>query len=1746
MRRLAIFAMLVFLSMACASVDSAEAPYVELKVEQATLLREGAPAEMSPAPDRFGPGLSSVDLVGSPLVKTRLRWTLPSLPPGDYYIGLLLLAQGYLHFSEFFPGQIELYHNDQRVHWASHSEPRKPENAAEQSRYQAEMRAGPVRLRAGDALDVVYVHPWGSITVGPLRLYRTKPSGSEVALPLLPHWGKPRDTWLFADWGETQRDGGVIRQKWWMINPGAKPRKVTVEALAKSFTQVELLSKKETLQLGPGERIEATYEFPAGQDAVRRLTIEISSEGAWPPVRLVKYYVDDVMEGPRPRTCLNGEWEMCYVAGPHPGEKPPADAQWARINVPSLQPNDKGHCAWYRKVFQAPPYIRGERIILRCEQVLTEAWFYLNGQQVGYQKHGSRPFEVDITSAFRPGETNELLVAVRDWIAYSPKNQERVAAGEDPIYKDRMEDIVGYTGAANLGVGGPVWLEARPAVSVEDVFIVTSVRQKKLLLKYRLQNAGPEDQEVTLSAQVLDAGKPVKKVGEARVKVAASGTAEVTLEAPWSNPKLWWPDDPHLYVLQTDLRPARGDPDRRLDRFGFREFWIDGISFVLNGTRVKIRSQWSGGAVGTYQAEPYWQEDKRLEAIWAWQVRNVRDADVQLTRTHNMPGVFEAADVADETGLMLKIESEFSQVNFTFDQVFWKAGLEHELRVMDAYKNHPSVVMWSAGNENMWGWIYQGEAAKVLGNRWQVKIVKAMREFDLMRRPIEWEADGDLMGAWEHYALHYPRELAGNPALPVSAWWGPLDGKTVVPYSMGPIILGSKPLTVGEAFWPATLNRPYAVSIILGDDAYLGGAYYAKGWLESSQYFINGFRDVEFALIDVYVPLYMIKPQTVVVKEEDRAFYGGGEVVRNVNVHNDVLREATLTLRWSLTADKPLASGQMQMKLKPAELKRLTLRIPLPKVSKDTAARLRIELWEGKQLLHAEERGWRISPPLTIKPPAGLSLAVYDPAGTTAALLQKLKVPFTRLTALEAPRDRALIIGVDGLKEEPPGPWREALSAWVRDGGKLVILAQSEPPDFLPVPLTQARPTTGAKDLPKCTMAFVRASDHPILDGLTDWDLRWWAPDHFVSAGNFRKPTQGNWLPLVDAGTGDGLVETPLLEEYEGRGSYVLCQMPIVEKAERAPAAGRLLSNLLNYLASSSVYRVPGATALLAGPSSGLRKMLDEAKVVYEDVTASPSRLTRDRFSVALVDAASALTEESVAPLRAFAEAGGRVMVYRLAPPQQSAAERLAGVRLRLLPMEKEPTDVQQQVWRGPNVGLMAGISNHDLFWPSNTYLADLRHEGCWWSGHYPGFPPEELMADYLCEPGDDALALSQRLTHPCLLLQVPVGKGFVVVSNFRLDAPIPEVAVTAARLRSLLLTNLGCELRGEGGAARARRERLAQYEYFTVDLGPFATRGFRDDPQAGIVGWTNQGENDMRALPTGRQVFSDVPFYIAAPKGAVVLYSVSGENKDLPKQVTGIPIGRRADVLFFLHTAAWCNETPFKYRVNYEDGTSEEIIIREGQHVLDWWADPLRYAEALGKHGMFIAWQGDNPMRKGVILPGFEWRNPHPEKVIRDLDFLTIEETGYTAVPVLVAITGAVSRPREGVVVDVIGTAGVRVRLGTTEEDIYYIGTVGIPQEHPYYEKAVEAHRRLVVGQKVQIVDDVMTRNSAGQRVAYVYFQGDIYSLANLVNARIIGDGLGKLGNFEGNNRHRMYLENLGFIAQQKRVGMWAEGDGR
>ncbi len=1707
-----------------------------LKLDEAVVLRAWKLEPARPQRNAFGPGLDGVNVHNG----TQLRWTCHDVPEGDYYLDLPVACRDYLGFDEGLPDRLRLYHNDRPLAWQGHTFPVKPAGALIKDYVANLVARDPIHLKPGDALRIV----GGNAAVGALRLHQNRPFvEAELPRPFIQMPGKSETEWLEMDWEPTVREGRSVTQSCWLFNPGVTPRKVRLNAEVRDYLMTPLLDRDETVVIQPCERIVKTYTFRTGAGGRTRLSLAVSAEGFAPAYYRSKFFLDDIVEGPRPRTSLNGTWEMCYVPGVEPGDAPPADARWTPCAVPALQENKLGHCMWFRRNFVSPAHLGGERFIVSFGQVLSESWLHINGRRMHHQFDGAEPFEVDVTEAWQPGRTNRILLAVRDWIAYSPRNRERLARGEEPISKDGMIAPSGYfaSGAWGgcMGMGQAVYLEARPAVSVENVSIATPVRDRTLRLVYRLVNRSAVRAGIVVTPSIHDAGRQLKRLGGQTVTLEPGATAEAKFELPWPrNVKLWQPGAPHLYVLATDLTGAVGTADRHVQRFGFRDIRIDGIHFIVNGAPMKMRSSWTSVANGVGMAFKEPDPAKRFELIWDRQMFGMRTWNVQISRTHNNNGIRDALEMADETGLMIKPENgSFCQQGFTRDGAFWTNAIASEVRMVEAYRNHPSVFMWSAGNENMWGWLYQGGEVRDAANRWQVEIARAMRQADPQARPIEWEADGDLLGKWEYHQLHYPRELPGAPALPVSAWWGPLDGKTVVPYSMGPITLGQKPITVGEAFWSASLALPFGGTILQGDRALQGAAFLQNVWLESSQYFVNGFRDAEFGLIDTYTPLSMVRPQALVLKEETAAFYGGQSLVRHVNIHNDVLHPATLRLEWALqTPDgRTVDSGRQKLELGPAELKRLDIHVRLPMVSQDFPAVFEVKLIEGRRnVVHQLSRRWLIAPPLTLQIPRRLRLSVYDPQGGTAAWLASLGVPFTNLPALQVPTGGALLLGTGAVKQAAQGPWRGPLLAFVRAGGRVVILAQAETPDFLPFPVTLAPET-------RSTIAFVRAAGHPLLRGIADDQLRWWADDHYVSHGSYRKPIGGNILPLVDVGTTDGLRESPLMEQYLGRGSILLCQLQLGEKAATCPAAGSMLQNLLDYLAAPGVHRQPGQSALLAGTNDALRAALVQSRLVFDPLNDRPVDLKTEPYKLVIVDVGSALDETTAAAVKAFAMEGGSVLLHRARPAHKALLESLLGVGLVFTDVAREASaDVAFRVLRKSEGGLLDGISNEEFFWASKNTLAALHSDGRVW-GSVPKVPAEERLAEYFCEAVPADAARVTALTRPCALLAVPVGKGVIVLNQLRIDQPIADVAETVGRLRSLLLTNLGGTLEDRKAGALSRADRLKRLAFTPISLAAYANRGLKDDKAAGIVGWTNQGEIDMRCLPTGDQVFAGVPFHIPVPKSVVALYSTGGLNRDLPKEVNGIAVGGRADALFFLHSLAWGGgPKPFMYRVNYKDGTRVEVPISHGCHICDWWADPSRYAESMAVNGTVVGFSGDNAIRKGVNVLLYEWVNPHPEKDIATVDF-TRATAGYGGIPLLVGLTAAVLRPDEGVVTDVIGLHGLKVRLGSQVVDIAYIGVAMLDEKHPFYNQALTAHKAMVIGKAVRMEDDVATMNAAGQRMAYVFLGEGAIDLRDLVNARLIGDGISKLGNFEGNTRHRMYLENLGFIASQGKKGLWA-----
>jgi len=416
---------------------------------------------------------------------------------------------------------------------------------------------------------------------------------------------------------------------------------------------------------------------------------------------------------------LNGEWEV------NPGGQPdaPPTEGWWKIRVPhgpwhetvgqfmALDRQWPGgqSWAWYRTIFPVPAGWDGGRLKLHFEAVFHLCEVYVNGAFCGRHIGGFDPFEVDITAAARPGEPNELLCFVQDTSYTALPQSERRGEPTGCSSGPNHFIISDLWGARFGGIWQDVSLEARPAVYVRDVFVVTSYRKREITVQTWVTNESNQPVTVAVQQEVVAGGRVALRLPPQRLSLEVGQTARVEVRRPWPRAKLWgiggaYGDPAHLYFLRTRLRMAgEKEPlDTHFQRFGFREFWIEDGQFWLNGQRLPLQ----GG--GTW----YLQEGKiphghRWFARHFYQVE--RGMNVNIERWHRHGDVArEFFDVGDELGMLSEPEGPYwgcygvpDLLGFTdWDDPVWTANVtEHYRRWARKHRNHPSLVLWSIENE---------------------------------------------------------------------------------------------------------------------------------------------------------------------------------------------------------------------------------------------------------------------------------------------------------------------------------------------------------------------------------------------------------------------------------------------------------------------------------------------------------------------------------------------------------------------------------------------------------------------------------------------------------------------------------------------------------------------------------------------------------------------------------------------------------------------------------------------------------------------------------------------------------------------------------------------------------------------------------------------------------------------------------------------------------------------------------------
>jgi beta-galactosidase len=408
----------------------------------------------------------------------------------------------------------------------------------------------------------------------------------------------------------------------------------------------------------------------------------------------------------RERICINGLWEW-QPTDTQTDQAPQSD--WGYFKVPGNWPGirnwmqkesqriyphpswqDKSlndiSSAWYRREFAVPASWANRRIILRLEYVNSSAVVFVDGAWAGEILFPAG--EIDLTAMCLPGKKYTLSMKVT-----ALPLQDVVA-----VYSDTNAPRQGKGLVARRGLCGDVYLCSAPLkANIREVRVITSFRRGEITFKTGMENL-TQNSSYTLRAVITEKGTGIAEFKSRDFKLSDLTDGYMAFTERWKPDKLWDSHTPgNMYDVSISLLENSQLADTTLpQRFGFREFWIEGRDFYLNGTRIFLSTvpfdnAQVGAALANYEGAM--ESMKRLKSF-----------GINLVYTHNYgcePGTHlsfeEILKAADDCGMMISLsQPHFGQYNWTAADADQNNGYAlHAKFYTEVAHNHPSVVFYS-------------------------------------------------------------------------------------------------------------------------------------------------------------------------------------------------------------------------------------------------------------------------------------------------------------------------------------------------------------------------------------------------------------------------------------------------------------------------------------------------------------------------------------------------------------------------------------------------------------------------------------------------------------------------------------------------------------------------------------------------------------------------------------------------------------------------------------------------------------------------------------------------------------------------------------------------------------------------------------------------------------------------------------------------------------------------------------------
>jgi beta-galactosidase len=351
---------------------------------------------------------------------------------------------------------------------------------------------------------------------------------------------------------------------------------------------------------------------------------------------------------------------------------------------------------WYRRIFSLAPADAGKRISLEFDGIYRNAMVFLNGHIIGQNTSGYAPFSIDVTDFLNLDRPNVLAV--------------RVDATENEGWF--------YEGA---GVYRHVWLTKTDPLHVPQwgAYVRSEVQGNSatLFISTEVANDADKPKQCRVTSRIVDAaGKTVALVQTNPAAVDGWGKRTFASQAKLARPALWSIEEPNLYRLLTTVEADGSAADRHETTFGIRTIRFDAEKgFFLNDKPVKIKGTCNHqDHAGVGIAVP--------DRLNYYRIERLKEMGSNGYRTSHNPPTPELLDACDRLGMLVMDETRVMSSSVE--------GLSQLERLVRRDRNHPSIVIWSLGNE-------EPEQGTARGERILTSMKRLVRRLDPSRPVTE-------------------------------------------------------------------------------------------------------------------------------------------------------------------------------------------------------------------------------------------------------------------------------------------------------------------------------------------------------------------------------------------------------------------------------------------------------------------------------------------------------------------------------------------------------------------------------------------------------------------------------------------------------------------------------------------------------------------------------------------------------------------------------------------------------------------------------------------------------------------------------------------------------------------------------------------------------------------------------------------------------------------------------------------------